>query len=43
MNTDFHEHFLGQTENIKGIILVQGEFHWFPNDGWTFEYFLLEQ
>ena len=40
MNTYFHKHFILQTEDMKGICLVQREFHWFPNDVWKFQYFL---
>lgn len=43
MNTYFHKHFLGQTEDMIGILLRRGKFHWLPNDDWTFENFLSEQ
>jgi hypothetical protein len=38
-----YNHFIGQTEDMIGIILAQGEFRWFPNDGWTIENCLSEQ
>ena len=38
--TYFHKHFLGQTEDVKGIFFGCAEFYWFTNNVGTFKYFL---
>lgn len=40
LNTYFHKHFLGQTEDGKRVFLRREEFRCFANDVRTFDYLL---